>query len=161
MAPHQVEDSDSGSEAPNQQARTDRSGCAGDTSKHEELDGEKQQSIDDDSKKIPLISSSQDHRDRQSNRPQQEEVEVACCRFCWGNEHVDDNPLIQSCHCSGGVEFIHFDCLRRWIKTKMTAKETDKLKQYLWTSFECEICKAPFPFEFKTSNGRKYTLFDY
>ena len=57
--------------------------------------------------------------------------------------------------------YIHFECLRRWIKTKLVVTETYRLKKYYWTSFECEICKAPFPFKFKTQTGRKYNIYDY
>lgn len=89
------------------------------------------------------------------------DAQAPFCRFCWGNEHTDEDPLIQSCSCSGGVQFIHFECLRRWIKTKMASKESSRLKTFYWNNFECEICKTPFPFKFKTKNGLKYTLFDY
>ena len=31
---------------------------------------------------------------------------------------------------------------------------------FTWRSFECEICKTPYPYEFK-SNGNRYRLIDY
>lgn len=40
------------------------------------------------------------------------------CRLCWDNEFTVDNPLLQICKCRGGVEFIHFECVRGWLKTK-------------------------------------------
>lgn len=85
----------------------------------------------------------------------------AYCRFCWANEHDNVNPLISSCNCSGGVRFVHFDCLKTWIKTKMATQENSKLRMYFWKTFECEICKSVFPTRFKTQNGLKYSLFDF
>ena len=43
----------------------------------------------------------------------------------------------------------------------MVSKETGKIKTFYWTSFQCEICKKLFPFKFKTTTGKKYTLLDY
>ena len=31
---------------------------------------------------------------------------------------------------------------------------------YIWRSFECEICKEAYPYEFK-SQGSRYKLIDY
>lgn len=58
MAPHHVEDSDSGSGHIINPQRTDRSGCALGAPKHDDLNGEKQSL--DDSKKIPVVNSSRD-----------------------------------------------------------------------------------------------------
>jgi len=41
----------------------------------------------------------------------------------------------------------------------MQKKEEDHLVSYTWKQFECEICKKPYPYIFK-SNGRKYRLVD-
>jgi hypothetical protein len=42
----------------------------------------------------------------------------------------------------------------------MQKKESgDHLVSYTWKQFECEICKKPYPYIFK-SNGRKYRLVD-
>jgi hypothetical protein len=41
----------------------------------------------------------------------------------------------------------------------MNVKEEDNLISYSWKQFECEICKKPYPYIFK-SNGRKYRLVD-
>lgn len=41
----------------------------------------------------------------------------------------------------------------------MQKKEEDHLISYTWKQFECEICKKPYPYIFK-SNGRKYRLVD-
>jgi hypothetical protein len=34
------------------------------------------------------------------------------CKICWGQEHDDENPLLNSCQCDGSVRYIHFKCLK-------------------------------------------------
>ena len=41
----------------------------------------------------------------------------------------------------------------------MQKKEEEHIISYSWKQFECEICKKPYPYVFK-SNGRKYRLVD-
>ena len=41
----------------------------------------------------------------------------------------------------------------------MTKKEEENLISYTWKQFECEICKKPYPYVFR-SNGMKYRLVD-
>ena len=41
----------------------------------------------------------------------------------------------------------------------MTRKEESNHISYMWKQFECEICKKPYPYIFK-SNGIKYRLVD-
>jgi hypothetical protein len=81
------------------------------------------------------------------------------CRFCWANETCSDNPLLSSCKCRGGVQFIHFSCLKEWIKTKRNQREQSHLSSYYYKSFECEICKTPYPYVFK-AGPRQYNLID-
>ena len=42
----------------------------------------------------------------------------------------------------------------------MARKEEKNLVSYTWKQFECEICKKPYPYVFK-SNGMSYRLIDY
>ena len=90
------------------------------------------------------------------NVPQKEQ---ASCRFCWDSETSEINPLLSSCKCRGGVQFIHYFCLKEWLKTKRQTKESPNLKTYYWKNFECEICKTPYPYLFK-AGGFKYNLVD-
>lgn len=41
----------------------------------------------------------------------------------------------------------------------MTLKEEECCTSYTWKQFECEICKKPYPYVFKTQ-GKKYRLVD-
>lgn len=89
------------------------------------------------------------------------DTEQAFCRFCWDTAHDVANPLIQCCLCSGGVKYVHLTCLRQWVETKMQKQESAKVQMFVWSSFQCEICKTVFPFRFKTKlTGRKYTLLE-
>lgn len=81
------------------------------------------------------------------------------CKVCWGGEQTRTNPLLNSCKCDGSVRFIHYDCLKFWLKQKMAVKEEPNQVSYMWKQFECEICKTPYPYVFK-SNGIRYRLVD-
>jgi hypothetical protein len=67
--------------------------------------------------------------------------------------------LLCSCKCDGSVRYIHYNCLTHWLKQKMTMKDNESYVSYTWKQFECEICKTPYPYVFK-SQGRKYRLVD-
>jgi hypothetical protein len=82
------------------------------------------------------------------------------CRFCWGSESTEENPCIVPCKCSGSVGFIHFECLRNWLGTKLQRKESEHLVSMYWKTFECEICKQAYPYLFKTANNKVYKLVD-
>jgi len=78
---------------------------------------------------------------------------------CWEKTSTPENPLLNSCQCDGSVRYIHYDCLKFWLKQKMVKKEEPNLISYTWKQFECEICKKPYPYVFR-SNGISYRLVD-
>ena len=41
--------------------------------------------------------------------------EIPICRICWFATTEADNPLLNSCQCSGSVRFIHLKCLMNWL----------------------------------------------
>ena len=57
------------------------------------------------------------------------------CRFCWTNDRSEENPLISACKCLGGVRYIHFSCLKSWLKTKMQISFTNNVKTYTFQHF--------------------------
>ena len=101
----------------------------------------------------------------------EEAVEIVCgvvvpktcpdiqCKVCWDNTSTSENPLLNSCQCDGSVRYIHYECLKYWLKQKMAKKEEKNLISYTWKQFECEICKKPYPYVFR-SNGISYRLID-
>ena len=70
------------------------------------------------------------------------------CRFCFSEGLFDgDNPLISPCSCTGSVKYIHLNCLRKWLTSKVTVKSTsnNNIYCYIFKSMECELCKCVIP----------------
>ena len=69
------------------------------------------------------------------------------CKICYNNTDDNDNPLVHLCNCSGGICFAHYLCIKRWMETKLIKKANDKktVNSYNIKSFNCEICKTPYP----------------
>ena len=69
------------------------------------------------------------------------------CKICLVNNEEEGNPLINLCKCSGSMEYIHYSCVKLWMNTKLTIKENEKktVLSYNMRSFNCEICKTPYP----------------
>ena len=84
--------------------------------------------------------------------------EKQLCKICY-LEEIDNinNPMVHLCNCKGGLNYAHYKCIKLWMKTKLVKIENIKktVKTYYINSFNCEICKEPFPFRFKTNNNEK------
>lgn len=76
-----------------------------------------------------------------------ENSEESMCKICYCNSNEDSNPLVHLCNCSGGIRFAHYFCIKKWMETKLSIKENEKktVKSYSIRSFNCEICKTPYP----------------
>ena len=81
------------------------------------------------------------------------------CKICYSDSNDKENPLVHLCQCSGGIRFAHYQCIKKWMETKLNIKENEKktVKSYNIKSFNCEICKTPYPFRFKIE-GRDDTF---
>jgi hypothetical protein len=80
------------------------------------------------------------------------------CKICYSEENdKENNPLVHLCNCNGGLRFSHFLCIKKWMETKLVIKENEKktVKSYNIKSFNCEICKTPYPFKFKLKGIEK------
>ena len=55
--------------------------------------------------------------------------------------------MINLCKCTGSISAVHFQCLKYWMNTKLTKKQNEKdtVFSYNMKSFNCEICKTPYP----------------
>jgi hypothetical protein len=84
------------------------------------------------------------------------------CRICYMDEEQEDNPLIQPCICSGSMKYIHLQCLKKWLSSKVFVKiETSPIYNiYLCRKAECELCKTKFP-DFIKHKGILYEIFDF
>jgi len=54
------------------------------------------------------------------------------CRICY-IQAEKNNPLVAPCVCKGSVQYIHKQCLYRWVRIS--------------TRNDCELCKTPFTME--------------
>ena len=73
------------------------------------------------------------------------------CKICYSDENDRiNNPLVHLCNCNGGLRFSHYLCIKKWMETKLQIKENEKktVKSYNIKSFNCELCKTPYPFRF-------------
>lgn len=68
-----------------------------------------------------------------------------CCKICLCEDNEADNPLINPCLCSGSMKYIHADCLKTWLKSKITTKFFKFLIVHSFKNVKCELCKAPIP----------------
>ena len=67
------------------------------------------------------------------------------CRICFVDEDEADNPLVTVCKCSGSMKYIHYNCLKMWLKNKMVAKENNFSYTFNLKNLECELCKTELP----------------
>ncbi|XP_072501994.1 probable E3 ubiquitin-protein ligase MARCHF10 isoform X6 [Notamacropus eugenii] len=63
------------------------------------------------------------------------EEEGDLCRICQIAGGSPTNPLLEPCGCVGSLQFVHQDCLKKWLKVKITSgAELGAVKT-------CEMCK--------------------
>ena len=87
----------------------------------------------------------------------QEGQEKSACRICLSDVQTPEDPLICPCKCAGTMKFIHLGCLKEWLKSKVSAKVTEKGMSFHIKDLTCELCKTDFP-AFITSNNQKINL---
>lgn len=69
--------------------------------------------------------------------------------------------MISICKCKGTINVMHLGCLKLWLKAKLSTRELEKMGvSYTIKSFNCELCKEPYPTEVQC-NGEKFNLLDY
>ena len=81
------------------------------------------------------------------------------CRICLSEEHEKENPLIHPCNCDGTMKYIHLQCLRLLIQSKIKKTETESCKVLTFKRLECEICKMAFP-EKISIKGALFSIID-
>ena len=81
------------------------------------------------------------------------------CRICLSEEHEKENPLIHPCNCDGTMKYIHLQCLRLLIQSKIKKAENDSCKVLTFKRLECEICKTVFP-EKISIKGSLFSIID-
>ncbi|XP_060891162.1 E3 ubiquitin-protein ligase MARCH7 [Labrus mixtus] len=64
-----------------------------------------------------------------------DEEEGDLCRICQMGEESNSNPLIQPCRCTGSLQHVHQDCIKRWLRSKIGSGTN------LEAITTCELCK--------------------
>ena len=86
--------------------------------------------------------------------------EMGQCRICLGETAYSENPLISPCNCDGTMKYVHLLCLREWLKSKMSVRESGSVVTYSCTTVACELCKEAFP-ETIEYQGASISLVDF
>ena len=82
------------------------------------------------------------------------------CRICLDGETEEDDELITPCKCAGTMKYIHFKCLKEWLDSKKTFKESVNSFSCTWKQIECDLCREKFP-EIIFRNDKRLNLFEY
>ena len=82
------------------------------------------------------------------------------CRICLSEEHEENNPLIHPCNCDGTMKYIHLQCLKLLIQSKIKKTETESCKVFTFKTLECEICKMVFPEKIRIK-GSIFSIIDF
>ncbi|XP_040904183.1 E3 ubiquitin-protein ligase MARCH7 [Toxotes jaculatrix] len=64
-----------------------------------------------------------------------DEEEGDLCRICQMGEDSSSNPLIQPCRCTGSLQYVHQECIKRWLRSKIGSGTN------LEAITTCELCK--------------------
>ncbi|XP_056315588.1 E3 ubiquitin-protein ligase MARCH7 isoform X2 [Danio aesculapii] len=64
-----------------------------------------------------------------------DEEEGDLCRICQMGEQWSSNPLIEPCKCTGSLQYVHQDCIKKWLRSKISSGSN------LEAITTCELCK--------------------
>ena len=82
------------------------------------------------------------------------------CRICLSEEYEENNPLIHPWNCDGTMKYIHLQCLKLLIQSKIKKTETESCKVFTFKTLECEICKMVFPEKIRIK-GSIFSIIDF
>jgi pSer/pThr/pTyr-binding forkhead associated (FHA) protein len=89
------------------------------------------------------------------------------CRICYGDDTTDENPLICPCICKGSMKYIHYECLKNWLNSKIEEdisvdSENPEVEviSYNRKDISCELCKEKLP-DYVKHNDRYYNISFY
>ncbi|XP_035187477.1 E3 ubiquitin-protein ligase MARCHF7 isoform X4 [Oxyura jamaicensis] len=64
-----------------------------------------------------------------------EDEEGDLCRICQMSSASSDNLLIEPCKCTGSLQYVHQDCMKKWLQSKINSGSS------LEAVTTCELCK--------------------
>jgi hypothetical protein len=112
-------------------------------------------------KKNKNTNNNNNNRIDNNNNSIKEIDENGRCRICYISQSTKDNPKLRICSCK---DYIHFECLKQYIKTKIEVNENPKftVQTYICSKFNCEVCLSPYPLRFRIKEFNKiYDLIDF
>ena len=120
-------------------------------------------------KKIPKVKHSSKVEEKMEktteNNPLQQKTRL--CRICYGEDSTIDNPLIYPCICKGSMKYIHYECLKNWLNSKIEEDisvddENNEIEviSYNRKDISCELCKEKLP-DYIKYNNRFYNISFY
>ena len=119
------------------------------------------------SSKNKKVSSSKDLAEKILKIENKKPKTKPTCRICYGENTDEINPLICPCICKGFMKYIHYECLKNWLNSKI---EEDSLEEnfvrnpncitYNRKNISCEICKVKFP-DYIIHNNIYYNILFY
>jgi hypothetical protein len=75
----------------------------------------------------------------------EEGKENSPCRICLVETGTVADPLICPCKCAGTMKYVHLNCLREWIKSKVSSRVTEKGMTVYIKDLSCELCNFQLP----------------
>ena len=89
------------------------------------------------------------------------------CRICYGDDSSIENPLICPCICKGSMKYIHYDCLKNWLNSKIeedisvdSENQEVEVISYNRKDISCELCKEKLP-DYVKYNDKYYNISFY
>lgn len=67
------------------------------------------------------------------------------CRICLSSGESQSNPLVSPCKCTGSMQNIHFNCLQKWLLSKLAVRHRGFVSTYHWPNLKCELCGTDLP----------------
>ncbi|NXP83639.1 MARH7 ligase, partial [Passerina amoena] len=64
-----------------------------------------------------------------------EDEEGDICRICQMSSTTSDNLLIEPCKCTGSLQYVHQECMKKWLQSKINSGSS------LEAVTTCELCK--------------------
>ena len=120
----------------------------------------------DSGRKDNLCSSNRNHENNNINKKHKNK-KIRACRICYGTDFSIENPLISPCICKGSMKYIHYQCLKNWIKSKIEVDlninpeiEEEVGLTYCAKDLVCELCKNKFP-DYINHKGKIYNISFY
>ncbi|XP_038645559.1 E3 ubiquitin-protein ligase MARCH7 isoform X2 [Scyliorhinus canicula] len=77
-----------------------------------------------------------------------DEEEGDICRICQigAGATTPPNPLIQPCNCAGSLQYVHQECMKKWLQSKINSGAD------LTAVTTCELCKEKLQLDFEDFN---------